>query len=96
MLLSLKQRNWQGPDHCRHLWLKTVSYCRKRSQFDNGTNFTEICLSGGYLFTELGFRDGFRGEFGVGIFESPHVRDGLGFWIPRCGFPDSSTGFLIF
>ena len=24
------------------------------------------------------------------------MQDGLGFWIPRRGFPDSSTGFLIF
>ena len=23
------------------------------------------------------------------------IQDGLGFWIPRYGFPDSSTGFLI-
>ena len=34
------------------------------------------------------------------IYESSHARkemqDGLGFWIPRRGFPDSSTGFLIF
>ena len=36
-------------------------------------------MSGGYLFTKLGFRDGFRGGFqggfGVQIFESPHVRE---------------------
>ena len=51
MLLSLKQRNWQRSDHCRHLWLKTVSYCRKRSQFDNGTNFTKrfVCQEVIYL-----------------------------------------------
>ena len=24
------------------------------------------------------------------------TQDGLGFWIPRCGFPDSSTAFPIF
>ena len=36
-------------------------------------------MSGGYLFTGLGFRDGFRGGFqggfGVQIFESPHARE---------------------
>ena len=36
-------------------------------------------MSGGYLFTKLGFRDGFRGGFqggfGVQIFESPHERE---------------------
>ena len=41
-----------------------------------------------------GFRDGFQ------IYESPYARkgmqDGLGVWIPRRGFPDSSAGFLIF
>ena len=41
-----------------------------------------------------GFRDGFQ------IYETPHackgMQDGLGVWITRCGFPDSSTGFLIF
>ena len=36
-------------------------------------------MSGGYLFTELGFRGGFQGGFqcgfGVRIFESPHARE---------------------
>ena len=36
-------------------------------------------MSGGYLFTKLGFLDGFRGGFqggfGVQIFESPHERE---------------------
>ena len=52
MLHSLKQRNCQGhTDHCRHLWLKTASYCRKRSEFDNGTNFTKrfVCQQVIYL-----------------------------------------------
>ena len=47
-------------------------------------------------------KKGFRGGFQ--IYESPHARlhackgmhDGLGVWIARRGFPDSSTGFLIF
>ena len=43
-------------------------------------------------------KKGFRGGFQ--IYESPHackgMQDGLGVWIPRRGFPDSSTGFLIF
>ena len=57
-----------------------------------------VFLSGGYLFTELGFEDGFRGGFHAGfwfrIYESPHAResktvqDSLGFWIPRRWFPD--------
>ena len=68
MLPCLKQRNCQSTDHCRHLWLKTARYCRKSSQFDNGTNFTKrfVCQEVIYLPSQ-DFEVDFKVDFNVDL-----------------------------
>ena len=60
-------------------------------------------MSAGYLFTELGFGDGFRsgfqGGFGVLIFQSPHASEPKtvsDYVFHAVDFRIPGTGFLIF
>ena len=56
-------------------------------------------MSAGYLFTELGFRDGFQDGFGVRIFQSPNAREPktvLDSGFHAVDFRIPGTGFLIF
>ena len=56
-------------------------------------------MSGGCLFTKLGFRGGFQGGFGVRTLESPHARESktvLDSGFQAVDFRIPGTGFFIF
>ena len=88
MLHWVKQRNCQGhTDHCRYLWLYTASYCRKRSQFDSGTNFTkgfvqcqEVIYLPSYDF-EMDFEVDFKVDLEFGFSSHPMQGNPRRSWI---------------